>query len=335
MPQPYAQQVHIDVALTNISVAYLQNNADYIADKVFPVLPVQHQSNKYFIYRRGDFFRDVATKRAPGTESSGGGYNLDTGSYFADVWSHHKMVDPQIRSNSDQPLDADRDATIWVSQILGIKREVQFLAKYFTTSVWTGSSTGSDIVPSPKWDAANSTPIEDTETQQFNIKQKTGKWPNRFALGANVYKALKNHSEILDRIKYTQRGVITPEIIASILAPPSAPEGGDVDFQVLVAAGIYNTAPEGETDSMSFLATPQDALLCYAEQNPGIMKPSAGYIFTWTPIGGYLARVIQIPMPWLGVDSNGQPAVRVEGEMTFDANVVASDMGAYFHLATS
>lgn len=335
MPQPTSTQVHVDFALTNISVAYLQDNDDLIADKVFPTLPVQHQSNKYFLYNRGDFFRDVATRRAPGTESTGGGYNLTTDSYFCDVWAHHKMVDPQIRANSDQPLDADRDASIWVTQILGIKREVQFLSKYFTTGVWTGTTTGTDITPGTKWDVANSVPIEDTEAQQFQIKKLTGKWPNRFVLGANVYKALKNHSEILDRLKYTQRGVITPELIASILAPPSTPEGGKVDFQVLVAAGIYNTANEGAADSMNWMADATDALLCYAEPSPGVMRPSAGYIFTWTPIGGYVARIRQIPMPWLGVDVNGNPSVRVEGELTMDAKLVAADMGAYFNAATS
>jgi len=154
MPQPYSGQVHIDVALTNISVAYLQSANDYIAPKVFPVIPVQKQSNKYFIYNQGDFFRDVATLRGPGSESSGGGYNLTTGSYYCDVWAHHQDVDPQIREQSDVPLDADRDATLWVTQVLAIRREVQWASKFFTTSTWTGSTTGGDITPTTKWDAA-------------------------------------------------------------------------------------------------------------------------------------------------------------------------------------
>lgn len=336
MPQPTASQVHIDVPLTNISVAWLQNAADYIAPRVFPIVPVVKQSNKYFIYTQGDFFRDEATLRAPGTESSGGGYNLTTDSYFCDVFAHHKMVDPQIRANSDNPLDADRDATIWVSQILAIRREVQFLSKFFTTSVWTGSTTGSDITPNTLWDAANSTPIEDIEAQQFKIKEITGKWVNRLVVGTNVYKALKNHTEILDRIKYTERGVVTTEKIASILAPPNQPEASDAGpFEMLVASAVYNTAHEGATDSFSFIADKKDALLCYAEPNPGVMRPSAGYTFVWTPIGGYEARIRQIPMPWLGVDENGMPAMRVEGEITMDAHVVSSLLGAYFNNATA
>ena len=341
MPQPMLTQVHVDRPLTNISVAYLQDDNDYIADKVFPVVPVQKQSDRYFVYNRGDFFRDVAEVRAPGTESAGGGYNLDnTPSYFCDVYAYHKDVDPQVRANSDQPLDADRDATIWVTQILAIKREVVFLAKYFTTGVWTGTSTGTDIGVgtgvTTAWDAANSTPIEDIELQQFAIKKLTAKWANRLVLGTNVYKALKNHDEFLQRIKYTQRGVVTPDIIASVLAPPNQPESSDNgDFQVLVAAASYNTAAEGQTDTMSFMADAKDALLAYANPNPSIMQPSAGYVFTWVPIGGYLARIKQIPMPWLGTDANGQPTTRIEGEMTLACKAVATDAGAYFNNVTS
>lgn len=337
MPQPTSQVVHVDRPLTNISVAFLQNDNDYVADKVFPVVPVQKQSDRYFVYNRGDFFRDVATLRAPGTESAGGGYNLDnTPSYFADVYSYHKDVDPQVRANSDVPLDADRDATIFVTQILAIKREVVFLSKFFTTSVWTGSTTAGDITPGTLWDAANSTPIEDIEAQQFSIKQLTGKWANRFVLGMNVYKALKNHAEILDRLKYTQKGVITPELIASILAPPTTPEAADGgDFKIVVAAATYNTAAEGQTDAMAFMADKKDALLAYANPAPSIMQPSAGYIFTWVPIGGYVARIRQIPVPLLGIGEDGTPTMRVEGEMTLACKAVSTDCGAYFNNATS
>lgn len=336
MPQPYSGQVHIDVALTNISVAYLQSAGDYIATKVFPVIPVPKQSNKFFIYNQGDFYRDEATLRGPGSESSGGGYNLTTGSYYCDVYAHHKDVDPQIRAQSDTPLDADRDATIWVTQILAIRREVQWMSKFFTTSTWTGSTTGGDITPGTKWDAASSTPIEDIQAQSFHIKQTTGYWPNRLVLGTNVYKGLANNDEFLQRYKYTTAGsVITPDLIGAVVAPPNAPQGGDNPFQVLVASSIYNTAHEGATDSFSFIATPQAALLAYSEPSPGIMRPSAGYTFVWTPIAGYESRVRQIPMPWLGVGEDGQPTMRVEAEITMDANVVAAGLGAYFTAATA
>ena len=40
---PELAEIHIDVALTNLSVAYI--NEDYVADRVFPVVPVEKRSD--------------------------------------------------------------------------------------------------------------------------------------------------------------------------------------------------------------------------------------------------------------------------------------------------
>ena len=52
---PKMQDAHIDRALTNMSVAYMQDASNYIADIVFPILPVKRQADLYYIYNTGDF----------------------------------------------------------------------------------------------------------------------------------------------------------------------------------------------------------------------------------------------------------------------------------------
>ena len=126
MPQPTLQDVHVNRPLTNISVAYLQEAAgvEFVADKAFPAVPVENKSDLYYTYARADFNREKMQKRALSTESAGTGYNLNsTGTYNCDVWSLHKDVDDQIRSNSDSPLAPDRDATIFLTQKALIRRE--------------------------------------------------------------------------------------------------------------------------------------------------------------------------------------------------------------------
>ncbi len=328
MPQPTISSVHINRPLTNISQMYMQQASDYIADKCFPVVPVQKQSDLYFKYTKGFWFRNLAQVRAPATESAGGGYNVTTDSYYAPVTAIHQDVDPQIRANTDVPLNADRDATMWVTNAMLINREIDVVSTILATSTWTGSSTGSDITPSPLWSAANSTPLEDIEAQVWAIKQNTGRFPNRFILGPRVWEVLKNHDEVVQRIKYVQRGVVTTDLLASLIAPP-----GVENFQVLVASAIYNTAGEGATDAFTFIAPTTDALLLYCEPSPGLMVPSAGYIFTWTGLlgAGAFGTVIQtIPMPWLGVGTN-----RIEGQIAFSTKIVGADLGAYFNNCVS
>ena len=47
MANPGVHDVHIDGPLGNISIAY--KNTQYLADQVFPVVPVAKQSDKYFV----------------------------------------------------------------------------------------------------------------------------------------------------------------------------------------------------------------------------------------------------------------------------------------------
>ena len=74
---PTMQNAHIDRAMTNISVAYLQEANAFIADKVFPIVPVKRQSDVYYQYSKEDFMRDEAQERGAATESAGGDYGVE------------------------------------------------------------------------------------------------------------------------------------------------------------------------------------------------------------------------------------------------------------------
>src|SRR5271163_3419457 len=107
MPQPTVSAVHIQAALSVIATAYLQDAKNYIADDVFPNVPVEHQADKYFVFSKDDFFRDEAQQRADTAESAGGGFNLGTNSYLAEVWAYHMDLGEQTRRNADPAVDMD------------------------------------------------------------------------------------------------------------------------------------------------------------------------------------------------------------------------------------
>ena len=123
MPQPTPRDVHVDAALTNVSVAYMQDQTNFIADKIFPIVPVEHQSDVYFKYDKGAFFRDEAQVRAPASESAGSGFDLTTDNYMCKKWALHKDVDDDTVANADPAIDPYRDATTFVMQNLLIRRE--------------------------------------------------------------------------------------------------------------------------------------------------------------------------------------------------------------------
>ena len=50
--QPSASDVHVDAIMTNHSVAYIQQAADFVAAQFAPRVPVQKQSDKYYVFTK-------------------------------------------------------------------------------------------------------------------------------------------------------------------------------------------------------------------------------------------------------------------------------------------
>jgi hypothetical protein len=321
---PTPSDVHVNIPLTNISIAYLRDVGG-VADQVFPNIPVTHQSNTYWKYNRDDWNRIEAQERAPATESVGSGWRMATDSYYARVYAFHKDVDDQTRANQDSQFNLDRDASNFVTRNLQLKKEKLWVDTYFRAGIWgteyTGVSSGLGAGEFLQWDLDTSDPIGDILTWALTMEQMTGGWrPNVLVIGPQVELALLKHPDFLDRIKYTQTGVLTMQLVASMLG---------VD-KVLVPRVVYNTANELATESNVFMYG-KSMLLAYSNPNPSPLTPSAGYTFSWT---GYLGagamgnRISSFRMPAIKSD-------RIEGEMAFDHKLVAADLGIFCATAVS
>lgn len=332
MTQPTRGDVHVNTPLTNISVAYLQDSNNFVADRVFPNIPVTKQSDLYYLYDRGYFNRDEMEERAPGTESKGGNYVVETDTpYFAKVYSFHHDIPDQRRANADTALEPDREATELVTHKGLIKRERLWADRYFSfndttnTSVWTQTRYGWDGSGSQQtnqvraWGDDASTPIEDIRAGRTAVLESTGFEPNTLVLGQKVYDTLQDHPDIVDRVKYGQTSpgpalVDVPELQALFKIP-----------RIFIMKAIVNTADEGITNSHSFIGG-NHAMLVYSAPNPGLMTPTGGYTFSWT---GYLGaqaqgqRIKRFRMDQLESD-------RVEIDMAFDQKLISADLGYFF-----
>lgn len=328
MSQPTRSDVHVNAPLSNISVAYIQAQSNFIADRAFPNVPVSKQSDRYYTYNRGDFNRDEMKERAPGTESAGSGYDLDnTPTYYAPVFAFHKDVADQIRANSDSVLSPDRDATIFVTQKALIRRERAFFTRAFASTSWATKLEGVNASASAGefliWNDANSDPIAEIRTGKRTVLENTGFEPNKIVLGKEVYDALVDHPDIIDRVKYGQ----TPGSPAMVNAQALAALF-ELD-EVLVSKAVYNSAAKGATEASTFIGG-NHALLIHTTSTPGLMVPSAGYTFSWNGQFGSSAlggRISNFRMENLKSD-------RIEIEMAFDHKIVASDLGYFFENAT-
>lgn len=316
MAQPNPSDVHIDRPLTNISIAFLQAQDRFIGTRVFPVVPVGKQSDKYYTFDRNAFLRDEMQVRAPATESAGSGYSVSTDSYSCDEYGLHHDIPDQVRDNADDPLSPDRNGTQFLTQQALQKIERQFVRDFFGTSIWT-----TDATPASLWsDYAASDPIGDVETGKVTIMQRTGFEPNTLVLGYQVFSKLKNHPDFVDRIKYTSDDVVTAQLMARLF---------EVE-RVFVAKAIKATNLEGETAAYDFIYG-KHALLCYSNPAPAIEMPSAGYTFLWTGVNPSMEAPIAISRFRLDT----RKADRLEIGMAWDNKKVSADLGYFFNGAVA
>jgi hypothetical protein len=323
--QPHLGQVHVDRPLTNISVAYMQDETAFVSTR-HSVVPSDKKSNLYFTYNQNDFYRDEAKPRGPNEESAGSGYNVSNDAFNCQVYALHKDVDEQVRMNTDDPLDAKRDAIKFVTRKLLIRQERQFMTDVFGASVWTGSHTAADLTASPTWDDPTSTPIEDVQVEQAAILAATGFLPNVFYLAFQTYQKLVRHPDVIDLIKYGASAgapaIASEEALAKIFG---------VD-EVIVSKGVYASNAENATAAYALMAS-KTAMLLYVPSSPGLYTPAAFYTFMWTGVSYGLGKTIgayEIPMPWLGLTTT-----RCEAQIAFVNKIIAPKLGAFWTSAVA
>lgn len=312
MPQPTITQVHVNRPLTNFSVAVWQE-AGYVWNAFRPIRSL-NRSDSYFTYDQDYWFRQgQALRRAPGAPATVSGYEISTATFTTERFAIARDIADPIRANADPALNLDAEAARWCAMQLNIEVERDWAATNFVTSVWNADTT-----PGTLWDVATSDPISDMEARALVMQENTGRRPNILILGAQSYSdGLKNHPDLLGRIKYTQRGIITPDLIAACL---------DLE-RVIICQATRNTANEGASRSMDFIAGQDDALLAHVAPSPGLMTPTAFQTFVWPEAGttnefGVATKRYRRPEEY--------ESDRVECELWFDNVVTSSLLGEFF-----
>ena len=329
MPNLTPSQVHIDRPLSNLTLAYAQSQTNFIADKVFPTVGVQRQSDKYYIYDRANMNRtgDVQ-KLAPRTEVNRIGMAISNDSYFADVYGLGMDFDEQTIANEDEVLNLRQAGAETLAMRLMIHREEQFATTFFANSLWTTSVSGAANGGTPPvyWnDYTNATPIANVTLARRTMQLASGGYkPNTMVVGKEVRDVLVNHPDILSRLNggatVSNTALITDAKMAEIFEVEN--------FYVMEA--VKNTAVEGAAESTAFIGG-KHALLCHTPSNAGLMSPAAGLTFAWNNIPG--ANNLGITVESFSDDAlkRQQVAEHIQVKMAYDMKLVGPDLGYFFN----
>ena len=314
MPVPTLYDIHVDKPLSRISVSHLLSDDMYVASTIFPIVPVMHKSDSYYVKNRGDELRDTVRTRAPGAQSHITGVRVSTQTYNCEVYSEADFIADQIRDNTDPALAVNLDFTTTrqLTQKMMTKVERDWASQFFATSIWT------DKILTTKWDAGTattpSTPIEDIEDGVGAVLNATGMIPNMMVMGWNAWRTLKHHPDIVDRYKHTTAESITTDMVARLFTPA-------LTKGIRVGTAVYNTAAEGATESLS-PCIGDGVLIAYVADAPGLMTQSAGYTFAWT---NYLASgTVSTVSTWRDPSRRSD---MIEVEAAWDHGVIDSKLG--------
>lgn len=264
---PLPSSVHQDQALENVSVAY--KNGDLIASELCPMVPVNHESNKYYVYSRDQLVLPQ-TRRAAGAEANLASFSLSTSTYKLQEEALKDVISDRARANADPALNLEVDCVEHLTNLILMRQEVDLAGLVAFTGTWANVTS---LTSTFAWSANTtlSNPILFVDSAASAIMQASGLKPNVVAINDPTFRAAKEHVSVVDRIKYTSAESVGEDLLAKLF---------NVD-KLLVARGIQNSGAEGLADATvnSWIWT-DVAWVGYVENNPGLKKPSALYNFT-------------------------------------------------------
>jgi len=260
--------VHIDNVLTQISVAWPNNGL--VGENLFPMVPVAKQSDKYYVFGREGWLVENDL-RAPGTEANEiTGLALSTDTYYAQEHSLQLPVTDEERWNADSPLAPDRDATDLVTSKIWLGRE-KAMKDLATTAANYSSSNTTTLSGTAQWnDYVNSDPISNLRTGKAAIHAKIFTEPNVGIIPYQVMTVLEDHPDFIERIKYSERGIVSSDLIGAVIGLPKI---------VIPGVGIASTNL-GQPIAVGYLWG-KDVIMAWVPPRPGLKIPAFAYEFGW------------------------------------------------------
>ena len=313
-PRVYAgavgRDLHIDTPLTNITIGYRPQNL--IADQIYPAIPVDKQNNLYYIWTQADFFNIPNAQRAPGAAANRIGFDVSSASYFCREYALAMELPLEDLANADAALNLRESAANFVVDKLSLAWEDR-LAVALTTTTNVGSSV--TLAGGNVWsDKTNSDPVTNIFTGKESIRSTTGYEANEVIFSGVAWNDFRQHPDIIDFVRgkgdNTGGGPVTQQQVAAAF---------EVE-KVLVGKGVKNTADEGAPAAYTDIWSTA-CIILHVAQNPGLMIPTHGYTFQWTPPG--------LPGP-MAVDRYSERRQRtetVEVSHYQDERVIAANLG--------
>lgn len=264
------RDIHIDAPLSEILINY--RPAGSIAEEVFPVVPVMHQSDVFYKFDQADLWRTPDTIRAPLTAAKMADFNVSSDTYYARNFALSTGISIEDMSNADEVLNLRETKGLFIRDLLSLDQELRV-----ANLVFGGSNVGTATGPlSGSWDDhADSDPVFDIDTNIDRMRDARGYIATHAIIGWKAWRHLKRNDNL--------RGLIFPA--AGGGAGPGVPTLSQLSEvvgipKIMIGGMMRNTAAEGLGLTLADLWGPH-MLIYYRPERPSKEQPTYGYTFRW------------------------------------------------------
>lgn len=250
----------VDPLLTSIVQGMSNDDANFVADIVFPVVPVQTESG-YFAEMTKEHFKSFNTERAIHADSNEA--IIPAPSKIAWTLDEHDISVPvDYREEAEAVFSVEQGAAFSVREILRLAREKRVATLLQDNTKYTNSN---HTTISTKWDTASGDPLVDINDAIDGVRAISGRRPNGIIFGASAWKTFTTNASVLDRIKYSGLGIVSQETARQLIGVAELNVGDAISAS---DAGAFSDV---WGDNVVLYYKPSAAL------RPSLYVPSFGY----------------------------------------------------------
>lgn len=274
----------VDPVLTTLARGY--TNASFIGMDLFPVAEMTKEGGSIPVFGK-EMFDIHNTERA--IRAASNRISPEDPTSIDVVLKEHDLEYPiDYRESDEAVFDLESYAVDVVSEGMRLRHE-KVCADLAQTTGSYAAGLAQVLSGTDQFDDAGSHPIELIKEMMSLVRTQIGRRPNTLWFGDTVFQKLGEHPDVVGKIKYVQKGVVTPDMLASLL---------EVE-KVVVGQSIYRTQDKtmtdlwGNTFGGAFVTPGRNGRRSYRDPSFGYTLKKKGYpqVDTYDEGGGKLHLV--------------------------------------------
>ena len=216
----------VDPVLTQLAIGYKQ--ADFIAERVFPVVQTEKEGVRVPVFGKGSFV-SYATERAVGAASNI--ITLDSPDYLPVVLEEHDLAaGVDYRDQAESIYDERAKATRRVTRGVQLRQEIETAALVTNKATYQSGQT-KDLSATKQWSDPTADVFAEIADAKELVRAACGVAPRVLVVGASVLAALQKNQVLRGALASTeQKTLLTAEQIRLLL-----------DLDELIVGGAVST----------------------------------------------------------------------------------------------